>query len=371
MKLNLITSTTLIVSILVTGCNFNSDNTSPTPDAILEQPINPLPEAILTSEATFSTTPSPESNVIESAEIELYTPSPTTTPFATDTLVPSQTPGHWEYVIQPGDQLGAIIQKPPFNYQNWDVLQEIIRINDNIANADSLPPPGSTILIPRPTATAIASGSEATAVLAQHANLGQYPPNTVFDCHTVQEGETLISIIEQYPVTLEIISQLNRDIDFRGCDFEEPGGGPNCNPLISVGQCVVVPFPTPTPTLTSTPSGNETPTPTPTFAVPSMIFPPEDSIVPPGIIALQWVSVGTLQPEEYYLVQVVDVTAGTQPWVDITKSNSMTLPDTLIPTDGQTHVIEWTVFVAKPNEQGLFAPVGGIGAVRTFQWQSR
>jgi hypothetical protein len=371
MKLKRITSTALIASIFVTGCNFNSDDISPTPEAIIEQPINPLPEATLTPEATFSATPNPEPNVVESAQIELYTPSPTATLFPTDTLVPSQTPGHWEYVIQPGDQLGAIIQKPPFNYQNWDVLQEIIRINDNITNADSLPPPGSTILIPRPTATPTASGSQATAVLAQNANLGQYPPNTEFNCHTVREGETLISIIEQYPVTLEIISQLNRDIDFRGCDFEEPGGGSNCSPLISVGQCVTVALPTATPTLTPTPSGNETPTPTPTFAVPSMISPPENSMAPPGIITLQWVSIGILQPEEYYLVQVVDVTAGTQPWVDITRSTSIRLPDTLIPTDGQTHVIEWSVFVAKPNEQGLFAPVGGMGVARTFQWQSR
>ena len=371
MKMKLIFRTTLLASILVTGCNFNSDNATLTPDAIIEQPIDPLPEVTMTPEATLSSTPSLEPVPTEPAIIEIYTPSPTPTLFPTDTLIPSQTPGHWEYVIQSGDQLGAIIQQPPFNYQNWDVLQEIIRINDNIVNADSLPPPGSTILIPRPTSLPVASGAEATAVLAEQANLGQYPPNTEFGCHTVQEGETLISIIEQYPVTLEIISQLNREIDFRGCDFEEPGGGPNCKPLITVGQCINVPFPTPTPTLTSTPSGNETPTPTPTFAIPSMIFPPENSIVPPGIITLHWVSVGILQPEEYYLVQVVDVTAGTQPWAEKTKSTSISLPDTLIPVDGQTHMVEWSVFVAKPNEQGLFAPVGGIGATRMFQWQSR
>lgn len=370
MKLKLIITMTVLASVLVTGCNFNN-NTTVTPDVIIVSPVNPLPETTVIGEATPSYTLTLAPEPTDPATIGISTLSPTLTAFPTSTLIPSSTPGHWEYVVQPGDQLGGIIQQPPFNYQNWDVLEEIIRINDNVANADSLPPPGSTIFIPRPTAVPTSVGIDVTAALADHANLGQYAPNTVFDCHYVREGETLISIIEQYPVTLEIISQLNRDIDFRGCDFEEPGGGQNCNPLISVDQCINVPFPTPTPTLTATPSGNETETPTPTFSAPSMIFPPENSVVPPGIIALHWISVGILQSEEFYLVQVVDVTAGTQPWVGKTKSTSITLPDTLIPMDGQTHIIEWSVFVAKANDQGLYAPVGGIGATRVFQWQSR
>jgi len=131
-----------------------------------------------------------------------------------------------------------------------------------------------------------------------------------------------------------------------------------------------VPAPTPTLTLSPTPSGRETATPTPTFPAPSMIYPPEGGIAPPGVVRLYWVGVGVLSANDYYLVQVLDVTSNRE-FNQVTKDTSMELPETMIPSDGQRHIINWRVAVATPNENGVYRPISGAGPVRSFQWQSR
>jgi hypothetical protein len=78
-----------------------------------------------------------------------------------------------------------------------------------------------------------------------------------------------------------------------------------------------------------------------------------------------------LQPEQFYLVQVTDVTAGTTPFVELTRSTTFTLPESLIPTSGRAHTINWTVLVVEPNGQGAYRPIGGPSEVRSFVWQSR
>ena len=180
----------------------------------------------------------------------------------------------------------------------------------------------------------------------------------------------MVDIAVNYNTTLEVLAVLNPDISFAGCNFEIQSGGPNCNPLLSVGQEIQVPAPTPTPTLSPTPSGSETPTPTPTYAAPLVISPPQDANVPADVFRLEWVGVGVLQPDEVYLVQVSDATSG-QVFNDITRSTSLLLPDSLVPTDGQTHTIDWTVTVAKPNEAGIYRVISGPPGINRFNWLSR
>ena len=353
---------------LLAGCNFDLQDATPTVDGIIEEPIVPLPDSDNTDTPTPSASPSPIQ------QVRLSTPSPFPTLQPTETPIPTETPGPWEYEIQQGDVLTLLIQRPPFNYRTMDVLSEIVRINDNIPNADSLPGPGNIILSPRPTATPIPEGIELTQEIAatRRVDLRGLPENTEFDCHIVQPGEVTVGIVEQYGgLTLELMSQLNADINFSGCNFEEPGGGPSCNPVIREGQCILVPMPTPTPTLSPTPSGDETPTPTPTYPPARLISPPEGALVPPGILTLQWTSVGVLQPGEYYLVEVVDTTAETI-WNDVTRSTNIRLPDSLIPSGGEAHQFTWNVSIATINEDGTFTRVQGIPLREgRFNWQSR
>lgn len=364
-------STLLLVSAILTGCNFNVQEATPTIDGVFEEPIDPLPEI-----EEVSPTPSPSPSMTPADAVVIVTSTPMPTDLVLPTETPTETPGPWEYEIQSGDVLGAIIQRPPFNYRSNAVIPLIVAMNDNIPNADSLPGEGSTILIPRPTATPIPEGMELTAVMdatrgvQTRGNL-VLPENAQIGLHTVRENESVIGIVEQYGgMTLEILSQLNADINFLGCNFEEPAGGPNCNPLIRANQEINVLLPTPTPTLSPTPSGAETATPTPTYRPPMGNYPPDGGIAPAGIVTLHWVSVGILKPDQVYLIQVNDLTDDTS-WTGVTRSTTMQLPSSLIPTDGEDHTIEWTIAVATSDNQGQYQIVSGVAEPRRFIWRSR
>lgn len=285
--------------------------------------------------------------------------------------MPSETPGPYQHIIAEGDTLITIIQT--YGYTDLSVIGEIVRINDNIPNPDTLPGAGTGIFIPRQTATPTPENDELTEIAQAGTPTAisvTLAVQTAIIQHIVVEGETIVGIAQQYATTLEVLSQLNPTIPFFGCDFSIASGGPDCNPPLQVGQSVNVPAPTPTPTLSPTPSGSETPTPTPTYPAPLVISPPEGGIAMAASVRLDWVSVGILQPNEFYLVQVRDTTTGAA-YAQVTRNTSLLLPESMIPGDGQPHAMEWTVRIAYPNDEGIYQPIGGAPGVNTFQWQSR
>jgi hypothetical protein len=392
--------------LMTTACNFNNEPLTPTIEGFTEEPIEPLPDQTEDLLPTATLTPSPSSEATEVADVALEaTSTPSETPIPSETPVPSPTPGPWEYVIQPNDTLLFIIRQPPFNYDIGDqaIIDAIVRLNDNIVSADFLPPPGETILIPRPTSAPLPANVP-TADPEQVSQVTADGPNIVIDhegvvivqpdqpnvtmppmrenkglpagsyvgCHMVRENETVAGIIEQYAgLRIDIFSRLNADLNYSGCDFDIPSGGPLCNPVIRANTCVNVVLPTPTPTPSPTPSGSETPTPTATFVAPRVIAPIDNSTVSGGVLTLSWVSSGVLDENETYLIQITDQTSGkTNNFT--TRSTSYRLPSSLIPTDGQTHTFNWNVSVAYRNPDGLYVPVGGgTNRTMTFQWQSR
>jgi hypothetical protein len=177
----------------------------------------------------------------------------------------------------------------------------------------------------------------------------------------------MVEIAANYATTLEVLARLNPDIPFFGCNFTIPSGGPNCNPPLQVGQGVSVPAPTPTPTLSPTPSGNETATPTPTHGAPPVISPPNGAEVRTGRFRLEWVSVGMLQPEQVYLVQITDTETNTTT-NQITRANALEVPAGLRPPAGAVHQFNWTVVVAQPNADGRYEVISGSPDVRSFRW---
>lgn len=358
----------MLMSIALSACNFNTEPPTPTVSvpqtATAENTASPTPSP--DASPTASLTPSPAPTV---ERIILITPTPpgTATP-TTEPATPTMTPGPYEVTVAPGDTMSSIL--PRFGYLDFSVLRALREINPDV-NVDNLQV-GQSLLIPRMTFTPTPPGYEAT--ISMMATLGIRPPeelaaNTQLTCHTVIEGESILSIAESYNTTLEIIARLNPEIPFTGCDFNNRSGGESCNPRINIGQCVQVPLPTPTPTLSPTPSGNETATPTPTFAPPLIISPP-DGVTITGAVTIQWISVGVLGADEYYYVEVTDTLLNTQ-FRQITKDTSLQLPTALIPTDGQIHPIAWVVTVVRRNQGGGYAPIGGVMPVRTFNWQSR
>jgi hypothetical protein len=347
-----------LTSVLLVACG--TPPAPPTPTLLVELIATPSPEQ----------TASPSASPAPTSEAQLVPPSITSSPLPpTESFTPSPTPGPVEYIIQPGDTLLFIIQQPPFNYRDLNVVSEILRLNPNIVSADRLPAPGSVILIPLPTPTPTPEGTSDSFVA--EVLVVTLPVSTTIIQHTVREGETIIGIAEQYRATLRILSNLNPEVGFFNCEFDNPSGGPDCTVLLEVGQAINVPAPTPTPTLSPTPSGSETPTPTPTAAAPLVSFPPLDAVINATMpFTLQWVSVGILQPDQAYLVQIEDVTTGAS-YNDVTRANSYRIPSALMPTDGQTHQFRWRVSVAEPNAEGLYDYAGAQGDWRSFSWSAQ
>jgi len=361
----------LVLALLLSACNINAPEMISTPTVELLETATP------------SVTPSPSPTATMSVDDEVVVPVVVVTPPREDSdmaptveLTPSPTLGPYEYVIQSGDTMFSIL--PQFGYRDLAVVDEIVRINPNISNPNILPV-GQQMLIPRQTATPIPDGLEMTQTALANVGL-QLEGNialaqgTVRGCHTVVEDETLVEIADIYRTTLEILSQLNPTLNWSGCQFNIPSGGPNCGPSIREGQCINVPLPTPTPAPTNTLTGLETATPTPTYSAGRVVAPADGITLSAGRVTLHWVSVGMLRPDEAYLVEVIDQTINSEPWLQTTRSTSVLLPRELVPSSGQTHTINWRVSVVRVTDGAdsqSVQVVGGIGDWNTFYWQSR
>ncbi len=364
---------TLLIVILftVSACNIRSPETAKTPTTEQEGIATSKPPLV----ATAKPIPSATVTVLPTLEIATATATDAILP-PTPTTVPTATSAFFEYVVQEDDTMFYVIQLPEHGYgYDPEVAATVVALNDNISHIDLLPPVGNTIFIPRPTSTATAVGASATqevlatigvddgtgALLQSGSNVG---------CYEVEPGDSIVAIAEQYSTTLEILSQLNKEIQFFGCAFTEPSGGPDCKPNIQIGQCVFVPLPTPLPSKTPTPTGDETATPTATHLPPRLIYPADGALIPAGELRLQWVGISGIGAEDEYLVELIDQTANDS-LPQVSNANDLIVPSAFAPDDGQTHVIQWRVSVAGSNDQGVHYIVGAPGIWRTFMWTSR
>ncbi|MCA9914505.1 MAG: LysM peptidoglycan-binding domain-containing protein, partial [Anaerolineae bacterium] len=347
----------LLTGLLLAACNLNAPEITPTPEILISDTptLSPSP----TVSATPTRTPTQEQVEVP---VVISTPVPTEPDLVPEANTPKPTPSTCEVSVQEGDTLTIMLFREPCGNQiTQGLIDAVVALNDNLANADILPAIGSVLIVPRPTATPVPAGIEMTQTAGAESGVtiigGQaFVGNPDFGCHTVEEGETIAGIAEQYRTTLEVLSQQNPNLNWLGCDFTNPSGGPNCGPGIRVDQCINVPLPTSTPVPTNTPSGNETATPTPTYAPVRAFFPPEGALAS-GRIQVQWVSAGVLQSGEVYLVEVVDRTAEISDNF-VTRANAYTLPDRLIPTDRQPHIFDWRVSVASENTDGTYRIIG-------------
>lgn len=366
----------ILTVLIVSACNF-TDVDVPTPTVEILMTDTPTTEPTPTATASLTPTGAATTDT-DSINIRINTPQPRPT-METEVLPdspPTETPGPWTYTIRENDTLGVIVARQPWGYPPFDVgaMAAIVNLNDNVPNIDTLPPIGSDILIPQRTPTPIPEGIELTQTVDAQIGVSRFGSVVLAEgattgCHTVLPGQTIIDIADQYNTTLEVLSQLNQNLNWTGCQFSEFSGGPSCNVLIFEDQCIFVPLPTPTPAPTSTLTGNETATPTPTYVAPRLVFPSTGAIAPAGVFELQWATVGVLRTNELYLVEFQDLTNG-QSWNQITEDTSLRIDENRIPNDGQTHQIQWRVTVVQRTDGG-YEIVGGVSNWKTFNWQSR
>lgn len=356
---------------LLSACNMNIPDSAATPT------IQPAITASATQRPRQTAAPTLTAVIQPPTErLEIATSTAANTAPPTIRPLPTETPGPFEYVVRESDTLLYIIQLPQHGYSyEPDVARTVAALNDNISSMDILPPAGSAILIPRPTATSTPAGAQATQALL--ATIGAadvagavLASGAVVGCYEVEAGDSLVGIALEHDTTLEVLSQLNPELNWFGCAFTERSGGIDCNPTIQIGQCIRAPQPTPPPSRTPTPSGAETATPTPTYMAPRLLYPADGAVIPPGRLALQWIGISGLSDGDEYLIELQDRTAG-RIENQATTSNALVLSDDFVPKDGQTHTILWRVSVARRSSEDVYAYAGVQGGWRIFEWMSQ
>jgi LysM repeat protein len=248
------------------------------------------PTATFTSAPTFTTTPEP--------------------PTATNPPPPTPTPSSYE--VRSGDNCSAIAFA-------FDVSITSI-ILENGLSADCALSVGMVLKIPAPTPTVTPIATNTPS--SHQATIDACPK----EYHLVQEGESLSLIAASYGVPMEHI------MEWSGKTVE----------TAFVGETLIIPLCMREFVGLST----VTPSPAPPYPAPELLLPHngEAFSLENDTVTLQWASVGTLRENEYYVVTVVDITAGQNvELTEVVKDTKFIVPISLRPTDTQPHIYMWSV----------------------------
>lgn len=277
--------------------------------------------------------------------------TPSATPTAAPTAAPAPTATPVEYTVRAGDTCGGIAQRFAVDLDefaalnNLDTVNCLIRVGDRLVVPVPTPTPGPTATL-EPGATAPpTTEAVATATL---------PPEIVY---IVRGGDTCSEIAQRFNVTIDLlIAQNNLDA--------------SC--LIQLNQVLTITFATPTPMATVTPFILQTPTPRAGYDAPLVLAPQSGAQISEtqDVVTLQWLTVGLLKPDEWYVVQVQPTGAVTVPVFE-TKATSLKLTQDIL--GGQVErEIAWWVQVRRrdPNAPaGVYVDVSPPSAVRNFVWR--
>lgn len=273
------------------------------------------------------------------------TPTPTGTATRTPTVTPTPTPiPPRAHQVQEGETLVSIAQL-------YEVTpEEIQALNPGIT--PELIQVGQVLLIP-PAIPTPADGST-----AEPTDSGEPTPTPGdFVVHVVEPGDTLLSIAEEYGVTIALIRAANPAI---------PAG----SDTIQINQPLIIPLGTPMPTATPTLDPAATPTPLALYPPPLMLSPQDEAIFggQDAAIVLQWASVGILRANEWYELRLVR--PGANPVILRTRATAYRVPPEQYPPPGTgARQFVWQVAVVRrePGTDG-YEEASADGPVRTFVW---
>jgi LysM repeat protein len=275
---------------------------------------------------------------------------PTATPAPTFTPIPPV-----EYTVQSGDTCGGIALRfgVPLSelaaLNNLDADRCLIRIGEKLVIPVPTPTPGPTeTLPPGVTPSPVAAGPTATL-----------PPQIVY---VVKGGDTCIEIAQRFNISLgQLIAQNNLDA--------------NC--LIRMNQVLTITFATPTPAVSPTPFVLQTPTPRTGYDAPIVMLPQDGAQISgtQEIVTLQWLTVGLLRPDEWYVVQVQPSDAVTVPIFE-TKATSLKLTQDILGDRTEREIFWWVQVkrltgVEPATGQRTYTELGPPSAARSFVWRRR
>ena len=256
-------------------------------------------------------------NIVEPEDTPTPTIEPTITPTATielptiaPTALPSPTP--LTYQVQPDDTcLGIALT---FNVSVQSIILE------NALDSNCTLSVGTALRVPQPTPTAtpLATSTPSSVQATVEACEKTY--------HVVQENETLSLISAYYEVPVEYI------IEWSGKSVD----------TAFLGETLTIPL-----CLRASIAGaTVTPSPAPEYPAPELLRPRngEAFTLANNTVTLQWAAVSDLRENEYYMVTVVDITAGqNQEISDVVTDTKYILPESLRPEDNTPHIFRWTV----------------------------
>lgn len=287
-------------------------------------------EAVLTGTATWTPTPSQ---------------SPTITP--TETPVPTFTPlPDIEYTVVEGDTCGGIAFV--FNVSVRSIIEK------NNLGSNCLIAPGQVLSISQPTPTA--SPFPTNTLEPAEATIQACPTVT----YTVQDGDALISIAQNYNVSMDAIKEWNGM------------AGDN----VFSGQLLIIPLCK----RIGTPGPTSTPTPPPPYPAPNLLLPKDGEAfsLADDTVTLQWASVGEFRENEFYRVMVEDITeeadgSGRKVHIAFVTDTKFIVPSDFRPVETTPHVMRWWIEPVRlqgnnPSGEPLYISAGGISSKRVFTW---
>lgn len=270
--------------------------------------------------AFSATTPTAEAQgptvIISTETLAADTPAPTDTlvPTFTNTPEPAPTLEPLQYVVQEGDNCLAIAGT--FNIS----LTALINANQlSATNCNIIP--GQTLVVPQPTPLPT---TEALATLSARQTEAACPIEYV----TVQEGDS-IEIISQY--TRVPVQEI---LDYNG----KTSTALFASEILAIPTCKIT---------ADLEGATFTPSPAPTYQAPNLVQPQKGAYFSANDeIVLQWIAPSELRNNEYYLITIVDTTAGGSLVLeDVVKDTRYMVPETAHPDDNKPHIFAWQISV--------------------------
>jgi LysM repeat protein len=300
---------------------------------VTETPVPPSPTA------TPTWTPFP-------SDTPRLTATPAETPVPTETIAPEPPRQH---TISVGDTLFGLALQYRIS------LDSILETNEMTQNSSIIA--GQTVLIPWPTPT------PPLAPVGMEVN-GELVIADPTDCrrYEVVAGDSLNAIAARADLDYDLFLLVNR---LTSESVIQPGDT-ICLPVIVYGATLQpTAGPSPTPSLTPQPPG------------PHLLYPAPDSVVEPpdGVLTLQWAAVKDLAADEWYMVEVTDMTeVNAAPWRGFTRDNAFRVPSTWRPPVPEMHQMRWRVSIVKVTDfradgLPLYSYGGRSSADRYFMWE--
>jgi LysM repeat protein len=277
------------------------------------------------------------------------TSPPTETPTITPTSPPTETPQPPRaHAVAAGETLFGISLR-------YGVSME------SIAEASGLPPNAALqvsqqLVIPWPTAT-----PPLTAVEVEIGGETIIADPTDCQVYEIRNGDTFFGIAARQRIDLRALMAVNRLTEQ---SVLQPGDTICIPSIIRGGVLPPTPGPSPTPSPTEPPAG------------PNLLYPIQEFEVSLAEepFFLQWVAVKDLADDEWYMVELTDLSAvATHPIRGFTRQTSFQVPDAWRPTVPEAHLMRWRVTIVRvegERQDGsfIYTFVGRSSGDAYFTW---